>query len=155
MKIFISILVSLISISNLYSQNSDYKIINGIMNKWHKAASEADGDKYFSAMSDDAIYIGTDATELWTKKQFKAFAKPYFDAGKAWDFKTISRNIYFSKDKNVAWFDELLDTWMGVCRGSGVLEKVDGNWEIKHYHLSVTVPNPKMKEFVKLMESKF
>jgi len=152
MKIFISILVSLISISNLYSQSSDYEIINEVMNNWHKSASEADADEYFSAMSDDAIYIGTDATELWTKKQFKAFAKPYFYAGKAWDFKTISRNIYFSKDKNVAWFDELLETWMGVCRGSGVLEKTDGNWKIQHYHLSVTVPNSKIEEFIKITE---
>lgn len=74
-------------------------------------------------MADDAIYIGADKTELWSKEQFQAFAKPYFDAGKAWSFKVVSRNIYFSKTGDVAWFDELLNTWMGVCRGSGVLEK--------------------------------
>jgi hypothetical protein len=40
-----------------------------------------------------------------------------------------------------AWFDELLDTQMKICRGSGVLVKIDGEWKIQHYVLSMTVPN--------------
>jgi hypothetical protein len=77
----------------------------------------------------------------WDKKAFAAFSKPYFDRGKAWDFKSVERNIYFSKNGKTAWFDELLDTWMKGCRGSGVLEKEGKEWKIKHYVLSMTVPN--------------
>ncbi len=30
---------------------------------------------------------------------------------------------------------------MGTCRGSGVLEKKENSWKIKHYVLSVAIPN--------------
>ena len=115
--------------------------INVLMNNWHKAATDADYEGYFGKMDSISVFIGTDATENWTKKQFESFSKPYFDKGKAWDFKTLERNIYISKTRNFVWFDELLDTWMGTCRGSGVLEKENNSWKIKHYVLSVEIPN--------------
>lgn len=115
--------------------------INVLMNNWHKAATDADYEGYFGKMDSVSVFIGTDATENWTKKQFESFSKPYFDKGKAWDFKTLERNIYISKTRNFVWFDELLDTWMGTCRGSGVLEKDNNSWKIKHYVLSVEIPN--------------
>ena len=30
---------------------------------------------------------------------------------------------------------------MKICRGSGVVEKINGSWKVKQYVLSVTVPN--------------
>ena len=39
---------------------------------------------------------------------------------------------------------------MKACRGSGVLEKQDGEWKIKHYVLSMTVPNDVTKEVLPL-----
>ena len=117
------------------------KAINTMLNNWHAAAARADGDAFFGKITEDGIYIGTDATENWDKKAFIAFAKPYFDKGRGWEFKVVERNIYFSKDGKTAWFDELLDTWMKACRGSGVLEKQGKEWKIKHYVLSMTVPN--------------
>jgi hypothetical protein len=125
--------------------------INLVLNNWHKAAAEANFNNYFNAMTDDAIFIGTDATENWNKPAFIQFAKPYFDKGKAWSFSTLERNIYFSSDKKTAWFDELLNTQMKICRGSGVLvldEK--GNWKIKQYVLSMTIPNDHTDEVVKI-----
>ena len=115
--------------------------INTLLDNWHVAAAKADYNGYFGKIAEDGHYIGTDATENWDKKAFAAFSKPYFDRGKAWDFKAVQRNIYFSKDGKTAWFDELLDTWMKGCRGSGVLEKEGKEWKIKHYVLSMTVPN--------------
>jgi hypothetical protein len=38
---------------------------------------------YFDKMTEDAVFIGTDATENWGKPVFQEFAKPYFDKGKA------------------------------------------------------------------------
>jgi hypothetical protein len=54
--------------------------------------------------------------------------------------------------KNLAWFDEKLDTWMGICRGSGVVARTKEGWKIKHYVLSVTVPNDKITEFIELVK---
>lgn len=115
--------------------------INSFLDSWHKDAANADFKNYFDKIADDGIYIGTDATENWNKKQFEAFAKPYFDRGKAWNFTSLERNIYFSPDKKLVWFDELLDTQMKICRGSGILEFKNGKWKIKHYVLSMTIPN--------------
>ena len=125
--------------------------IDFILNSWHKAAAEANFDEYFNAMTDDAVFIGTDATENWNKQEFISFAKPYFDKGKAWNFKALERNIYFSSDLKTVWFDELLNTQMKICRGSGILVRdTNGNWKIKHYVLSMTIPNDKVDEVVKI-----
>jgi len=117
------------------------KTINTLLDNWHVAAAKGDYNGYFGKIAEDGIYIGTDATEHWDKKAFSTFSKPYFDKGKAWDFKALERNVYFSKDGKTAWFDELLDTWMKACRGSGVLTKEGKEWKIKQYVLSMTVPN--------------
>ena len=124
--------------------------INTILDQWHKAAAEANYKNYMEVLSEDAIYIGTDASENWTKSQFEAFAKPYFDKGKAWSFKALERHVYFSNDGQTAWFDELLDTHMKICRGSGVLTKVNNSWKIKHYVLSMTIPNDNTNEVIKI-----
>ncbi len=124
--------------------------ITTVLDNWHKAAAEANYDNYFNAMSDESIFIGTDATENWNKKQFQDFSKPYFDKGKAWNFKAIERNIYFSEDGKTVWFDELLSTQMKICRGSGILVQENGLWKIKHYVLSMTVPNENVDEVVKI-----
>ncbi|MNF32200.1 hypothetical protein D3C84_129830 [compost metagenome] len=124
--------------------------INNTLNAWHKAAAEAKFDVYFNFLTEDAIFIGTDATENWNKKDFKTFAKPYFDKGKAWDFTALERHIYFDKTGKLAWFDELLNTQMKICRGSGVLVKVGKEWKVKHYVLSMTVPNDNTNEVVKI-----
>ena len=125
--------------------------INLVLDNWHQAAAEANFNSYFNAMTEDAIFIGTDATENWNKPAFIQFAKPYFDKGKAWSFTKLERNIYFSSDKKMAWFDELLNTQMKICRGSGVLVvDKNGNWKIKHYVLSMTIPNDHTVEVVKI-----
>ena len=126
--------------------------ISEMLDNWHKAAANAKFDDYMNAMASDAIYIGTDATENWNKKDFMIFAKPYFDKGKAWSFTALERNVYISKDQNVAWFDELLETQMKICRGSGVLVKVGKKWKIQHYVLSMTIPNDNTNEVIKLKQ---
>lgn len=133
-----------------FAQSNDKSIVNALLDNWHKAAAEAKFDSYFNALDEESIFIGTDATENWNKKQFMDFAKPYFDKGKAWSFTAIERNIYFSKDKKTVWFDELLNTQMKICRGSGVLIKIGKEWKIKHYVLSMTIPNDNVNEVVKI-----
>lgn len=140
-KIILIIIASIFNFTMQAQIGKDKEKISEFLDSWHKDASNADFKNYFDKIADDGIYIGTDATENWTKKEFEVFAKPYFDKGKAWNFTSLKRNIYFSPDKKLAWFDELLDTQMKICRGSGVLEFKNGKWKIKHYVLSITVPN--------------
>ena len=128
--------------------------INTHLNNWHKAAAEANFDNYFNLMDSVSVFIGTDASENWNRKEFEAYSKPYFNKGKAWSFTPLERNIYISDNKDFVWFDELIKTQMGTCRGSGVLEKKQDGWKIKHYVLSVTVPNEDMDKVIKAKKVK-
>ncbi len=124
------------------AQSGEKEAVSQVLDQLHQAASEAHQEAYFSLYSDDAIFIGTDATEVWTMAQFKAYATPAFSSGKGWTYVSHDRHIYFSTDKKIAWFDELLDNaGLGLTRGTGVLEKIDGRWKVKQYHLTIPVPN--------------
>ncbi len=147
-KLFLLLLVtSCGSVKNLVSEKAT---INSVLDSWHKNAAEVKFEAYFDAMTNDAIFIGTDATENWNKEAFMKFSKPYFDKGKAWSFTVIERHVYFGKDGKTAWFDELLNTQMKICRGSGVLIKVGNDWQIQHYVLSMTIPNDNSDAVVKI-----
>ncbi|WP_394973980.1 nuclear transport factor 2 family protein [uncultured Croceitalea sp.] len=134
----------------LFSQKSDKETINSVLDAWHNAAAEADFDAYFDKMTQNGVFLGTDATENWQNQEFRNYSKPFFDGGKAWSFSAVERNIYLNEEKNFAWFDELLDTQMELCRGSGVLQKVNGEWKIAHYVLSIAVPNENVSALVAL-----
>ena len=130
-------------------QSQDIKgEINALLNQWHKDAAESNFDAYFEKMEDDGAFIGTDALENWEISEFKEFTKPFFEEKNTWNFKTLERNIYINSNNNMVWFDELLDTWMGICRGSGVIKKDGNKWKIAHYVLSVVIPNENIKEVI-------
>lgn len=120
--------------------------ISGMLESWHAAAGKANFDEYFGYIAKDGIFIGTDPTENWVKPEFEEWARPYFNSGNTWNFKTLQRNIFLSEDGKLAWFDELLETHMGICRGSGVVKKIDGNWKVQHYVLSISIPNENVDE---------
>jgi len=153
-NIILALFISLFVLSCKTNQNlliaENKSKVETTIDAWHKAASEAKLEEYFSLMTKDGVFIGTDPTENWQNEAFMAFSKPYFDKGKAWSFTSIERNVYFSEDKKIAWFDELLDTHMKICRGSGVLKLENGKWKIAHYVLSITIPNDNIDEVVKL-----
>ena len=138
----------------VFSQKSIDKELNILIDSWHLAATKADFNTYFSKVSADFVFLGTAPGERWEKAEFESFCKPYFDKGKAWNFNVFDRNIYIDAEGNIAWFDELLDTWMGVCRGSGVLKKKDGVWKIEHYVLSLTVPNDNIQDVIQINKEK-
>ncbi|OAV45825.1 hypothetical protein A3850_006560 [Lewinella sp. 4G2] len=127
--------------------------IETLATNWHRAASTTDSTVFFGSIADDGFYLGTDKGEHWTKAEFLSFAAPYFARGKAWSFTASERHVFYDEDRQIAWWDEVLDTWMGPCRGTAVVER-DGNsdWKIKHYTLSMLVPNERVKEVIEAIE---
>jgi hypothetical protein len=152
MKLYFSLVTLAIAINLSFAQKTER--INQTLEEWHKAAAEANFDTYTSLMTEDCVFIGTDATENWRGKVFLEFAKPYFERGKAWSFSTLERNIYDKPYENIAWFDELLNTQMGICRGSGVVVFEDNRWKVKHYVLSIAIPNENVEE-VTILKKEF
>lgn len=150
MKKYFAFLLLCFSLFALKAQKNNV-VIDKLITDWHHAAAVADFDAYFGALHEKSIYMGTDATERWTKKEFIAFAKPFFDRKKAWNFQAIDRHITLSKDGKTAWIDEILSTTnMSLCRGSGVLILENGKWKIMQYVLSMTIPNEISNEVTKM-----
>lgn len=142
--IFFTILLFALNFTSISAQakfDKEKTEIATMLDAFNVAAAKADYKTYFDFFAEESTFIGTDATEIWDKKAFIIWAKPYFDKKKTWNFTSLKRNIYFSKDGKLAWFDELLNTQMKICRGSGVVEKINGTWKVKQYVLSMTVPN--------------
>ena len=132
---------------SLAAQTAPEAAIARVLDDWHLAAAQADEARYFGHLAEDAVFMGTDATERWDKTAFRAFAHPYFAKGKAWSFKAVRREVRLSADGRTAWFDEDLDTSnLGPCRGTGVLTLEEGRWRIRHYNLTVPIPNALMGE---------
>lgn len=147
-----SVLLSLLLISSSCFGQVDQ--LNILIDNWHLAATTADLQKYSQVMSEKYVFLGTAPGERWNKNAFLDFSKPYFDKGKAWDFKPSNRIWEFNTDSTVAWFDENLDTWMRGCRGSGILEKENNAWKISYYNLTVLIENEKIGPFIKLRDQK-
>lgn len=129
------------------------KQIGQVLDDWHQAAATAKLDRYFGHFTADAVFFGTDATERWSRDEFRKYAKPFFDKGKAWTFKAARRNVTFGKDGTTAWFDETLETpHLGPARGTGVIILDGGSWKIAQYHLCVPIPNEVFDQVKKIIE---
>ncbi|MEI2698174.1 MAG: nuclear transport factor 2 family protein [Microthrixaceae bacterium] len=124
-----------------------------VLDAWHLAAAQCDAGRYFGLMTPQAIFLGTDPEERWTRAEFQAWAAPYFQRGKAWTFKAVRRRLVRSPEGTVAWFEESLDTPnLGPARGSGVLVKEGRGWRIALYDLSVPIPNALFKDVKALLD---
>jgi len=126
--------------------------VGAVTSAWHFAAQWGMFDLYFDAMTEDAVFMGTDASERWTKAEFMEYAREPFSDHDGWTYKPRDQHVAFSADRKTAWIDELLDNEKyGVLRGTGVLIKVGGDWKIAHYSLTFLVPNEIANEVVELI----
>ncbi len=154
MKKLLSSLASILLIQSIaFSQQVNSELyLNTMVDQWHLDAAQAKFEDYFAITSDDFVFLGTAPGERWKKEEFAAFCKPYFDKGKAWNFKASNRIWNFSKNRKMAWFDEDLDTWMRGCRGSGIMVLEKGEWKMVYYNLTVLIENEKIQEFIELRD---
>jgi uncharacterized protein (TIGR02246 family) len=126
--------------------------VSALLADWHHAAATGDFKAYFSSMTDDAIFLGTDASERWTRAEFEAFARPYFDGVEAWTYTPVQTHVTASPSAGIAWFDQILrNEKYGLCRGTGVARlEPDARWRVAHYSLTFLVPNEVAKEVTDL-----
>lgn len=127
--------------------------VGAVLDRFHQAASEADGDLYFDLLTEDAVFLGTDVTERWSVDQFKAFADPYFSKGLGWTYFVKERHILVFPGGGVARFDEVLfNETFGTCRGTGVLVLTPEGWRISQYSLTVPIPNEIVRDVTGLIK---
>ena len=132
--------VSLALVPAMSSADDQRTAIDALIDGLHRDAHEGNFQTYFDRYAPDAVFLGTDKSERWTIDQFKVYAEPAFEDGHGWTYAVKERN--WEGDGNTRWFDEvLLNEKLGHCRGTGVVELIDGEWKIAHYALTMLVPN--------------
>lgn len=125
--------------------------INRLLDRLHDAAAKADAAAYWSCYAEDAVFFGTAPEERWTIPEFKAYAEPFFKKGQGWNYTPKFRHVFLSPDFSFGWFDEgLANEKYGDCRGTGVVRKINGQWKIEQYNLSVPVPNELLPKVVEM-----
>lgn len=121
--------------------------IDTLLDKLHVSAASANADAYWACYTDNAVFIGTDASERWTLTEFKEYAEPHFATGKGWAYTPSNRHVDFSPDRRTAWFDETVThAQYGACRGTGVLLLTPSGWKVAQYHLTLPIPNDLLPE---------
>ena len=124
-----------------------------VLDDWHLAAARFEEERYFNHMAPEAVFVGLDEHERWSKAEFRKWAHGGFQAHQIWDFKATHRNMVLSSSGDVAWFDELLDAAnMGRARGTGVLVKDGKTWLIAQYALSLPIPRESFAEVRQLIQ---
>ena len=114
--------------------------IDALLDGIHQDPPEGNFQTYFDRYKPDANFLGTDKTERWTVEEFKTYAEPAFEDGNGWTYAVVERN--WEGSGNTRWFDEILfNEKLGHCRGTGVVELIEGEWKIAHYALTMLVPN--------------
>ena len=132
------LLMSVIVFASAFAQSNDEVAVGEVLDSYHRAAAVGNWTVYFDLMSDDGVFLGTDAGERWPKEVFRAYA----GNRSGWLYTPQERNINFTPDGNTAWFDELLESASyGTSRGTGVLIRTEAGWKISQYHLTFPVPN--------------
>lgn len=123
-------------------QGPSREVIGLTLDDWHRAAAQADGQRYFRHFAPDAIFLGTDPGERWTVEDLRAYAQPYFSAGKGWTYVPRERHVTLARSGKLAWFDECLESEKyGELRGTGVLRRDGEGWKIVQYNLTFPIPN--------------
>jgi len=132
------LLLAVLSFEVVIAQSNDESAVNEVLDSYHRAAAAADWDAYFNLMSEDGVFLGTDAGERWPKAVFREYA----GNRNGWLYTPQQRNINFTPDGNTAWFDEILESASyGTSRGTGVLIRTSDGWKISQYHLTFPIPN--------------
>jgi hypothetical protein len=135
-------LAAAISLASLASRADVGDEVDAALDAFHAAAARADLDTYLDLLTQDVVFLGTDASERWQGEAFRAFARARFSTGAGWTYTPRQREVRVGADGSVAWFDERLDNpELGECRGSGVLVRQGGDWKVAQYNLSLPVPS--------------
>ena len=155
LKLLSVIMLPLVACATAPQPTADAKsAASQVLNEWHAAASAVDATRYLYHLAPDAVFIGTDATERWSRAVFAAYVKKHFSRGKGWTMKTTSRHLRVGRGGLIMSFDEaLVHAKYGALRGSGVLEWRSGRWQIVHYVLSFPIPNAHAKRVLDVIRA--
>lgn len=116
--------------------------IEAVLDEFHRAAGEADEERYVATLAPDAVFLGTAPGERWAGDSFRSFVHSYFSRDKGWSYVPSARSIEIAADGLTAWFDETVENaHYGACRGTGVLQRYGDEWKVEQYNLTIPLPD--------------
>lgn len=129
--------------SNSADQTESKAQVAAALDALHRAESEADLDHFLAAFAGDAIFLGTDASEAWTKADLRRDLGQRFGSDGGWTFEVEDRVIGISDDGDSAWFKEIVHYIEGdyELRPTGTMVRRGGVWRIVHLHMGIPIPN--------------
>lgn len=103
--------------------------------------------KEVTAQKENMVHIGTDTDEIWRGwSELNEATVEQFENLEFYKATIRELSIHLSNTGQVAWYSHLLDakiksgmnlqTWKGA-RFTGVLENMDGNWQLVQTHVSI------------------
>lgn len=126
----------------LSPRDSNRAAIEQLLDGLHRAAAESDAQDYFARYTEEAVFLGTDASERWSIAEFKAYAAKPFAEGRGWRYDVVSRHLVPTGNPEIYGFDEVLSNEkLGLCRGSGLVVFDGARWRVAQYVLSMLIPN--------------
>ncbi len=130
----------------------DIAAVANVIDDFHDAAAHADKERYLGHLTEHAVFMGTDEWERWPKHpDFSEYVDGRFKDGVGWNYKSVERTIRFGERPDIAWFDEVLySETNGRFRGTGVLTRQSGKWQLEHYAMSFLILNENWEEVVEL-----
>jgi len=107
-----------------------------------RALAAADAKAFFANFSDNAIIMGTAATERFELDEYRVWSAPMFARGPRHVATLVEENITVADDGKFAWFDQRTHRpGFGELRLSGVLCKLEDHWRIVQLNRGFLVPN--------------
>lgn len=151
-----AVLVLLITANAPASAQDDARQIHELLDDFHAAAADADGERYLGHFSEDAVFMGTDDWERWPMEEFRTYVAKRFEGGTGWTYVPQDRHLSFAASGDTVWFDELAvsQRW-GRFRGTGVVVRTDAGWKVAHYSLTALVPNERFAEVSRVTQEGF
>ena len=130
----------------------DVAAVANVIDDFHDAAAHGDKERYLGHLTEDAVFMGTDEWERWPKHpDFIEYVNGRFKDGVGWNYKSVERTIRFGERADIAWFDEVLySETHGRFRGTGVLTRQSGQWQLEHYAMSFLIMNENWEEVIEL-----
>lgn len=120
------------------SESETQAAVRAVVTDFHQAASEADRERFFAHLAEDAVFFGPGATDRFDVERLRE----RFTEVIGWMAEPTEQHFAVSDDETLAWFDErLASRRLGELRTSGVLRPEAGAWKIVQFHVALPVPN--------------
>jgi hypothetical protein len=104
----------------------------------HRAGENADPAAFISLLTSDAVVLGLPGNAHLSGKSLRDYIGASFPGGEAWNYRGAQREIRYSADGAVAWFDEALaHDHLARGWGSGVLVRTGAGWRVAQYSLNL------------------